>query len=97
MPEAPLEQCVHGHSLVFSKDIKITMSDNKAIQASLAKIVTEMRATGAATSHQMDDVAERLEALSKTLDKHKLQNDAKFASQRELIVILANDIGPERQ
>ncbi len=88
MPEAPLEQCVHGHSLVFSKDIKITMSDNKAIQASLAKIVT---------SFQMDDVAERLEALSKTLDKPKLQNDAKFASQRELIVILTNDIGPERQ
>jgi hypothetical protein len=63
------------------------MSD-KAIRESLATIITEikeMRSNGAAASLQMDNVAERLDALAKTLDEHKLQNDAKFASQRVLI------------
>jgi hypothetical protein len=70
------------------------MSD-KAIRESLATIITEikeMRSNGAAASLQMDNVAERLDALAKTLDEHKLQNDAKFASQRDLIDALTYDL-----
>ena len=51
-----------------------------------------MRSNGAAASLQMDNVAERLDALTKTLNEHKLQNDAKFASQRDLIDTLTNDL-----
>jgi hypothetical protein len=94
VPEAPLEQNFHEPPLVCAKDIKITMSD-KAIQSALAAIakdVTEMRAEGAAASLRVDDLLGRLGALSKAFAEHKLQNDAKFASQRDLIDTLTNDL-----
>ena len=77
-----------------AKDIKITMSD-KAFQSALATIVTEvkeMRAEGAAASLRADDLLGRLGALSKAFAEHKLQTDAKLASQREIVDNLTNEL-----